>query len=85
MSDQGTPEGNLRGTLFLRGCASCGELAELVAGLDPGDNRICVGCVQQALQERKLEQLQQSRATPTYWVTEPSPWRLEREREEDEQ
>ncbi len=85
MSDQGTPEGNLRGTLFLKPCNACGELAELVNGLDPGEPRVCVGCAQEQIQERKLEQLQQSRATPTYWVTEPSPWRLEREREEDEQ
>lgn len=44
MNVQGAPEAsNLRGTLFLRECASCGELAELVNGLAPGDDRICVG------------------------------------------
>ncbi len=82
MSDQGTPEGDLRGTLFLKPCDTCGELAELVNGLDPGDPRICVGCLQEQIQKRKLEQLQQPK--PAVRRYEPSPWKAEREREDQQ-
>ena len=82
MNVQGAPEAsNLRGTLFLRECASCGELGELVNGLDPGDDRICVGCTQEQIQERKLEQLQQPK--PAARRYEPSVWKAERLQEDE--
>jgi hypothetical protein len=81
MNDQGTPEGNLGGTLFLKPCATCGGLAELVNGLAPGDDRVCVGCLQEQIQERKLAQLQQPK--PAARRYEPSVWKAERLQEDE--